>query len=68
MSISRLDIDMHVIGGFDQDRAICAHRQRVAQDARRNAETYRKSMDAQDEASELSDSAVSDWLRNRSKR
>ena len=43
-----------------------AKHKRDAQDARREADTYRKSREAQSDISDLSDDAVSDWLRNRS--
>ena len=41
---------------------------RDAQDARASLDTYRKSTEAQDEASDLSDDAVNDWLRNRARK
>ena len=41
---------------------------RDAQDARREADTYRKSTEAQDEASDLSDRAISERLRQRAER
>ena len=45
-----------------------ANRKRSADQSKAALDTYRKSTEAQDNASDLSDDAISDWLRERSRK